>query len=92
MLCIQQTTVLTPTERLTDHTVLIDGEQIVGLGPSGGFTPPERAQVINGAGLLLAPGFIDLQCNGAFGHDFTTDPATIWPVAAGLPLLAALHR
>ena len=25
-----------------------------------------------------------MQCNGAFGHDFTADPAAIWPVSARL--------
>lgn len=30
-------------------------------------------------------GFVDLQLNGGFGHDFTSRPASIWDVAARLP-------
>lgn len=35
-------------------------------------------------GTVLA-GFVDLQVNGGFGHDFTEDPGSIWEVGAGLP-------
>ncbi len=36
-------------------------------------------------GLVIAPGFIDLQCNGAIGVDITSEPDRIIDVAAALP-------
>lgn len=35
--------------------------------------------------MLVAPGFIDLQINGGYGIDFTTDGNAIWKVAELLP-------
>lgn len=40
---------------------------------------------VDGSGWRAAPGYIDVQLNGAYGHDFTQDPSTIAKVAARLP-------
>ena len=36
-------------------------------------------------GQIVAPGYIDLHINGAFGHDFTSNPRQITAVARNLP-------
>lgn len=41
--------------------------------------------VLDATGLVILPGFIDIQTNGGIGHDFTQDPASIWEVGAWLP-------
>ncbi len=40
---------------------------------------------LDAEGLLLAPGFVDLQCNGAAGIDLAVAPHRLWEVAAALP-------
>ena len=45
--------------------------------------PDDRRVEVDG--LLLAPGLIDLQCNGALGIDVTSGPAAMWELAAALP-------
>ena len=43
------------------------------------------ARRLDAVGLLVVPGFVDLQCNGAVGVDITANPERLWEVAAALP-------
>jgi N-acetylglucosamine-6-phosphate deacetylase len=40
---------------------------------------------LDATGLVVAPGFLDLQCNGALGVDLTSAPERLGEVAAALP-------
>jgi N-acetylglucosamine-6-phosphate deacetylase len=60
-------------------------------GAPGGTPPPGRVpeatgvRTLDATGLVVAPGLIDLQCNGAGGIDLTAEPERLWEVAAILP-------
>lgn len=81
---------MTETLVIRNGRVLI-GDRLVGrsLAVAGGvisFEEPDRVDaVIDAEGWLVAPGFIDLQINGGFGYDFTSDPSSIWEVGRRLP-------
>jgi N-acetylglucosamine-6-phosphate deacetylase len=85
MLYINNARVYTPAVRVAEAAVLIDDGQIAAVGPTSEVPCPAGASQLDAGGLLVVPGFIDLQFNGGFGADFTADPATIWPVAGQLP-------
>ncbi|MDM8519105.1 N-acetylglucosamine-6-phosphate deacetylase [Anaerolineales bacterium HSG6] len=84
-LYIKNGTIITPQQQLTDHVVLVENNRITDIGTAEQVPCPAEAQVVDADGLLITPGFIDLQLNGAFGLDFTADPTTLWEVAAKLP-------
>jgi N-acetylglucosamine-6-phosphate deacetylase len=57
-----------------------------GAGGSPRRLPPgEGPAVLDVSGLVVAPGLVDLQCNGAAGIDLTAEPERLWEVAAVLP-------
>lgn len=85
MLCIRRATLMTPETQIDDGVLLIEHGRILAVGDATHIAAPDDAEVIDAGGLIVAPGFIDLQLNGAFGDDFTLNPDTIWRVAAGLP-------
>jgi N-acetylglucosamine-6-phosphate deacetylase len=68
--------------------IRIDGGRITAVDEAPGSPAGEkagRARRFDGDGLLAWPGFIDLQINGAAGHDLTAEPDSIWAVGAALP-------
>ncbi len=84
MLAIHHATIISPAGSVEDGTVLVADGRIIAVGGPELEVPPTAA-ARDAAGLMLSPGFIDLQVNGGFGLDFTADPTTIWDVAAKLP-------
>lgn len=78
---IENIKLLTPEGSLEDSSVEIKNGMIAKIGNNLSAT----ALHIPGRGLILAPGFIDLQINGGFGDDFSEDPSTISAVPHKLP-------
>ena len=63
--------------------ITIASGRIVEVSPHRGESDPGRGDLDFGLHVAL-PGFIDLQVNGAFGHDITTAPETIWAIGVRL--------
>ena len=76
-LLIRNAKIITPTGEQVGDCLIRDGK-IVELDDR---ISAENSAMLDAAEHYLYDGFIDLQCNGGFGHDFTTAPETIWPVA-----------
>jgi N-acetylglucosamine-6-phosphate deacetylase len=85
LIALRRCDVLTRHQTLRQAEIWIQGDKIIGIYPFGQVTQPLGAKIVDARGLLISPGWIDLQVNGGFGHDFTQDPESLWDVAAELP-------
>ena len=63
--------------------ITVASGRIVDVGPLPGTDPDADAHVDFRPHVAL-PGFVDLQLNGAFGHDITTDPLKMWSIGERL--------
>lgn len=77
---------LWPDGQIRSGRLVVTEDKITSVEPqpeSGMVSGAERISIPDGG--VVAPGFIDLQIHGAFGHDFTVTPRQITAVARNLP-------
>lgn len=84
MLVIDRPAIVTPVNTLAEHSVLIEDGKISRVGKADEMTVPSAVDRIDARGMILIPGLIDLQIDGAFGYDFTQRPEKIWDAAGQL--------
>lgn len=76
-------TVIEPGGILPSATVVISDGVVTDVLPNTDYSPSADTR-LNASGLILAPGFIDLQINGGFGLDLASDPQSIWKLGTRL--------
>ncbi len=81
-------TPIVPRGLIRDGAVLIDGHRISWIGPAAELSDADSIdRRIDAGGRIIAPGFIDLQLNGANGRLLTGEPSveTVLAMAQVLP-------
>ncbi|MEI5674427.1 MULTISPECIES: N-acetylglucosamine-6-phosphate deacetylase [unclassified Nocardioides] len=63
----------------------VDGAPTTVRVADGVVAAASDGPVLDAAGLVVLPGLVDLQVNGAAGVDVTAEPTRLWEVAATLP-------
>ena len=71
MIAIVNGTVYTPTRRVADGVVLLDGARIAAVGRPGQVTIPEDAERLDACGSIICPGLVDIHLHGGDGADCT---------------------
>lgn len=69
-------TLITPDGPTGGH-IHLQGGKIIAVAPTDDAPDTDSS--------FISPGLIDIQTNGGWGHDFTTNPSSIWEVGAILP-------
>jgi N-acetylglucosamine-6-phosphate deacetylase len=78
---------LRPDGRIEPGDLLVVNGKITAVAPPNQIARSDSLQAVIPVppGSVLAPGLIDIQINGAFGHDFSRTPQQIGAVARHLP-------
>jgi len=63
-------TAITPFEEIPDSAVVLEGSQIVFVGPQRSLRANPTAKTVDLSGKFIAPGFIDIHIHGGAGSDF----------------------
>lgn len=82
MVTIDASRVFQPELLGTKARISLKNNQVLALG-----NQPKGLCHLDASRYDLVPGFIDLQINGAFGFDFTTEPDSLWMTGSRLPEL-----
>lgn len=77
--------IYTPERCIGGGAVLIEAGRIEGVSSASESAGWGAEQRFDASGLILVPGLVELQINGAFGMDFTANPGSIFPTAEKLP-------
>lgn len=74
--------IVTPFRCIEPATIIIEGKKIFELGKSTEVSISPGTKVIDGSGLIITPGFVDLLCHGGGGKGFADeDPDAIETVS-----------
>lgn len=76
---------VTPDGLVPERAVLLQGGKIRDIAPAGGFGGMEDRDVIDGEGMYLAPGLIDLHMHGLRRWGVDNGPVDLAAICACLP-------
>ncbi|GMM93488.1 amidohydrolase family protein [Qipengyuania sp. MTN3-11] len=70
---------------IEDGTIVIEGDRIAAIGPSGSVTIPANARRVDAAGRTIMPGLIDAHAHGPYGQGDLV-PQQNWSAVQNLAL------